>query len=73
MEKLKPALLVLAFYASFFGLAYLIGLGWAMAVYAIGLLFAVPLLRWAGRRRDQRAVSERNRLIEQYFDDHISR
>lgn len=73
MDKLKPALLVFAFYASFVALAYLVGLGWALAFGAIGLLLAVIFLRWSGRRRDQRAVSERNRLIEQYFDDHISR
>lgn len=73
MDKFIPALLVLAFFASYFGLAYLIGLGWAMAVYAIGLFLAVPLLRAAGKRRDQRAIAERNRLIEQYYDDHIAR
>lgn len=73
MGELKPALLVLTFFAGYFGLAYLIGLGWAMAVYAIGLFLAVPLLKWAGKRRDQRAIAERNRLVEQYYDDHIAR
>lgn len=73
MDKLKPALLVLGFYASFVGVAYLIGLGWALALYAIGLIVAVPLLRAAGKRRDERAIAEQNRLIEQFYDDHISR
>lgn len=73
MDKLIPALVVLAFYAGFVGLAYLIGLGWALVAFAIGLIVAVPLLRAAGKRRDQRAIAERNRLVEQYFDDHISR
>ena len=72
MDKFKPALLVLGFYASFFGLAYLFGLSWAMAAFAIGLIVALPALRAANKRRDQRAVIERNRLIEQHFEDNIA-
>jgi hypothetical protein len=73
MEKLKPAFLVFAFYAAYFGVASMVGLGWALALFGVGLLVAVPISRALGRHRAKLAVAERNRLIEQYYDDQSNR
>lgn len=72
MDKLIPALLVLVFFAGYFGLAYLIGLEWALGVYLIGPFVAVVLLRRAAKQRQQRIVAEKNRLIEQFADRDIA-
>lgn len=72
MDKFIPALLVLAFFAGYFGLAYLIGLEWALSVYLIGPFVAVVLLRRAAKQRQQRIVAEKNRLIEQFADRDIA-
>ena len=72
MDKFIPALLVLAFFASYFGLAYLIGLEWAFGVYLTGPFVAVVLLRKAAKRRQQGIAAEKNRLIEQFVDRDIA-